>query len=54
MLNFGAKQQAKNAQSWPHFFSALTSSVKRALVLILGDFLVLTFDFVPNLKGKGK
>jgi hypothetical protein len=26
----GAKQQAKNAQSWPQVFSALTPSVKRA------------------------
>jgi hypothetical protein len=28
----GAKQQAKNAQSWPQFFLALTPSVKQALV----------------------
>ncbi len=27
----GAKQQAKNAKSWPQVFSALTCSVKRAL-----------------------
>jgi hypothetical protein len=26
----GAKQQAKNAESWPQVFSALTPSVKRA------------------------
>jgi len=29
----GAKQQAKNAQSWPQVFLALTPSVKRALDL---------------------
>jgi len=30
-LVLGAKQQAKNAQSWPQVFSALTPSVKQAL-----------------------
>jgi hypothetical protein len=29
--NLGAKQQAKNAKSWPQLSSALTLSVKRAL-----------------------
>jgi hypothetical protein len=29
--NLGAKQQAKNAQSWPQVFSALTPSVKWGL-----------------------
>jgi hypothetical protein len=28
--NLGAKQQAKNAQSWPQDFLALTPSVKQA------------------------
>jgi len=29
-VTLGAKQQAKNAQSWPQAFLALTPSVKRA------------------------
>jgi hypothetical protein len=33
--NLGAKQQAKNAQSWPQVFSVLTPSVKGALDGIL-------------------
>jgi hypothetical protein len=41
----GAKQQAKNAQSWPQVFSALTPSVKRALVVANFSTLVLAFSF---------
>jgi hypothetical protein len=36
--NLGAKQQAKNAQSWSQVFSALTRSVKRAFIA-LEDFI---------------
>jgi hypothetical protein len=43
-FQLGAKQQAKNAQSWPQVFSALTPSVKRALVVNFST-LLLSFSF---------
>ncbi len=43
-FQLGAKQQAKNAQSWPQVFPALTPSVKRALVANFST-VVLSFSF---------